>query len=151
MTMTMDQRNNHHLGSSMGFDHMPYGNGPQFTNPWSSGSPAHPQLFSSSNNTGFDALAKQQNARSSTASMPYTSVPASAPSLPAGGYSYGSSNLLDMSQDLLNHPRSTYESGYSAAPTSVGSYAPTSAPYVSNFGGLPQPQQQDDARRLSHS
>lgn len=148
MTMTMDQRNNH-LGSTMGFDHMSYNNGPQFTNPWSAGSPAHPQLFQNSNNAGFDALAKQQIARSGTASMPYSSHSATAPSIGAG-YSYASSNLLDMSQDLLNHPRSTYEQGYSAAPSSVNSYAPTSAPFVSNFNGVAQTQQQDE-RRLSHS
>ena len=133
----------------MDFDHMSYSNGPQFTNPWSAGSPTHPQLYPSSNNAGFDALAKQQAARSSTASMPYSSLPAIAPSMGAG-YSFGSSNLLDMSQDLLNHPRSSYDQGYSAAQSSVHTYAPTSAPYVSNFGGLPQPQQQDE-RRLSHS
>lgn len=150
MTMTMDQRN-HHLGSTMGFDHMSYGNGPQFTNPWSAGSPAHPQLFPTSSNSGFDALAKQQAARSSTASLPYSSIPASAPSMGAGSYSYGGSNLLDMSQDLLNHPRSSFEQGYSAAPSSVNTYAPTSAPYVSNFGNVAQPQQHDEVRRLSQS
>lgn len=147
--MTMDQRN-HHLGSTMGFDHMSYGNGPQFTNPWSAGSPAHPQLYPSSNNVGFDSLAKQQATRSSTASMPYSSLPATAPSMGVG-YSYGSSNLLDMSQDLLNHPRTLYEQGYSAAPSSSAhTYAPTSVPYVSSFGGLPQPQHHDE-RRLSHT
>jgi len=150
MTMTIDQRN-HHLGSTMGFDHMSYGNGPQFTNPWSSGSPAHPQLFSNPNNAGFDAIAKQQAARSTTASMPYSSVPASAPSMSAGNYQYSSSSLLDMSQDLLNHPRSTYEQGYSAPSSSVTTYAPTSAPYISSYDGVAQPQQHDDARRLSHS
>jgi len=148
MTMTMDQRN-HHLGSTMGFDHMSYSNGPHFTNPWSAASPAHPQSFSNSNNAGFDSLAKQQGARSSTASMPYSSLPTTTSSM-GPGYSYGSSNLLDMSQDLLNHPRSIYDQGYSAAPSSsVHTYAPTSAPYASNFGGLPLPQQQDE-RRLSH-
>lgn len=149
--MTIDQRN-HHLGSTMAFDHMPYGNGPHFTNPWSSASPAHPQLFPNSNNLGFDALAKQQAARSSTASLPYTSVPASAPSIGASTYQYGSSNLLDMSQDLLNHPRSTYDHGYSAAPSSsVPTYAPTSAPYVGNYENVASAQQHDEVRRLSQS
>ena len=148
--MTVDQRN-HHLGPAIGFDHMSYGNGPQFTNPWTSGSPAHPQLFPNSNNAGFDALVKQQVARSSATSMPYSSAPASAPSMGTGTYQYGSSNLLDMSQDLLNHPRSTYEQGYSAAPSSVATYAPTSAPYASTFASVAQPTQQEEARRLSHS
>ena len=154
--MTIDQRN-HHLGS-MGLDHMPYGNGPHFTNPWGSSSSANhaPQLFPSSvglNTAGFDALAKQQAARSTTASMPYSPVPASAPSLSAGPTypNYGQSQLLDMSHGLLNHPRSTYEQGYSAAPSSTSTYAPTSAPYVGSYGAIPQPQQQDEIRRLSHS
>ena len=147
--MTMDQRN-HHLGSSLAFDHMPYGHSPHFTNPWSSASPAHPQLFPNSNSTGFDALAKQQNARTSTASVPYSSVPASAPSMGPSTYSYGSSSLLDMSQDLL-HQRPTYEHGYSAAPTSVSSYASTSAPFVSNYENIASSQQSDEVRRLSHS
>ena len=151
MTLTMDQRN-HHLGSAMGFDHMSYGNGPQFTNPWSSGSPAHPQLYPNSNNVGFDTLAKQQAARASTASLPYSSVPATAPSVGATSFQYGSSNLLNMSQDLLNHPTSTYESSYSTAPTSsVSSYAPTSAPYTSTYEGLAPPHPHDEVRRLSHS
>ena len=156
--MTMDQRN-HGLGS-MGFDHMPYGNGPQFTNPWgASSSPTpHPHIFPNSvasNNAGFDAIAKQQAQRATTVSMPYSSVPASAPSMGASnGFpstTYGQSELLGMSQDLLNsHPRSTYEQGYSAAPTSVNTYAPTSTPYVSAYGSVTQPQQ-DEVRRLSQS
>ena len=155
----MDQRN-HQLGG-INFDHMPYGNSPQFTNPWSSSQSAShaPQLFPSSmgtNNTGFEALKQQQNLRSTTSSVPYSPVPVTAPSMPAtNGYpSYAtSSNLLDMSQDLLKpeFPRSTYEQGYSAAPSSVSAYAPTSAPYVSSYSTLAQPHQPDEIRRLSHS
>ena len=139
---------------------MSYANSPQFSNPWSSSQAAShtSQLFPSSmgtSNAGFDALKQQQNVRSTTSSMPYSSVPASAPSLPAtNGYpSYTTSNLLDMSQDLLKpeFPRSTYEQGYSTAPASVNSYAPTSAPYVSSYSSLAQPQQPDEIRRLSHS
>ena len=158
MTMTLDQRN-HHLGG-LNYDHISYANSPQFTNPWSSSqsSPHAPQLFSSSmgtNNPTFDALKQQQNVRSSTSSMPYSSVPASAPSLPAtNGYTpYATSNLLDMSQDLLKpeFPRSTYEQGYSAAPSSVNSYAPTSAPYANSYTALAQPHQPEEIRRLSHT
>ena len=155
MTMTMDQRNNH-LGSSMGFDHMSYSsNGPQFNNPWSSGSSRHhTQLFPTSmgsNTTSYGQL-KQEPTRASTASMPYSSTPASAPSMSATtNYSnYGQNNLLDMSQDLLAH-RPTYEQGYSTAPSSVSSYAPTSAPYVDAYGTVAQSQPQDEVRRLSHS
>lgn len=156
MTMTMDQRN-HHLGG-LGYEHMSYGQGPSFTNPWNAGSTSHhaPSLFPTSmgsSTPGFDALAKQNAARASSTSMPYTSIAASAPSLGAGSFpSYGSSQLLDMSSDLINQPRtSTYEQGYSAAPSAIGTYAPTSAPYVNAYGSVSQPQQQDEVRRLSHS
>lgn len=154
----MDQRNNH-LGG-MGYDHMSYNSSPQFSNPWNAGSTTTnhaPSLFPNSmasSNTGFDALAKQNAARATTtASLPYSSISASAPSLSAGSYpSYGSSQLLDMSSDLLNQPRtSTYEQGYSAAPSTISTYAPASAPYVNTYGSVAQPQQQDEVRRLSHS
>ena len=157
MTMTLDQRN-HQLGG-MNFGHMSLASSPQFTNPWSSSQSAHhtPQLYPSSigtSNADFDALKQQQTFRS-TSPMPYSSVSTSAPSIPAtNGYTpYATSNLLDMSQELLKpeYPRSTYEQGYSAAPSSGNSYAPTSAPYVSSYSNLAQPQQQDDIRRLSHS
>ena len=156
--MTLDQRN-HHLGG-INFDHLPYASSPHFTNPWapSQSAPHAPQLFSGSmatGNAGFDALKQSQNVRSTTSPMPYSSVPASAPSMPAtNGYtSYPTSSLLDMSQDLLKpeFPRSTYEQGYTAAPSSVNSYAPTSAPYVNSYNSLAQPQQPDEMRRLSHS
>ena len=158
MTMTLDQRN-HHLGG-INFDHMSYANPPQFTNPWSSSqsSPHAAHLFPSpmgASNAGFDAIKQQQNLRATTSPMPYSSVPASAPSMPAtnGFTSYATSNLLDMSQDLLKpeFPRSTYEQGYTTAPSSVNSYAPTSAPYVSSYSNLAQPQQPEEIRRLSHS
>ena len=150
--MTLDQRS-HHLGG-LNFDHLPYANSPQFSNPWGSShsAPHAPQLFS---NAGFDALKQQPNVRSTTSSIPYSSAPASAPSMPAtNGYTpYATSNLLDMSQDLLKpeFPRSTYEQGYSAPPSSIGSYAPTSAPYVGSYSTLAQPPQSDDIRRLSQS
>lgn len=154
----MDQRNGH-LGG-MNFDHMSYAHSPQFTNPWTSNQSAHhaPHLFPNSmatSNAGFDALKQPQSVRSTTSSLPYSALPASAPSIPTtNGYtSYASSNLLDMSQELLKpeYPRSTYEQGYSAAPSSVNSYAPTSAPYVGSYTTLAQPQQADEIRRLSHS
>ena len=157
--MTLDQRS-HHLGG-INFDHMPYGNSPQFSNPWASSqsSPHATHLFPSSmgtSNAGFDALKQPSNLRSTTSSVPYSSAPASAPSMPAtNGYpSYATSNLLDMSQDLLKpeFPRSTYEQGYTTAPSSINSYAPTSAPYVGSYSStLAQPQQSDEVRRLSQS
>lgn len=164
MTMAMDQQQHRHLGA-IGFDHLPYSApGPQFTNPWASSTStaANSQLFPNSlgsNVAGFDALAKQQVARGGgSVSMPYTSIPVSAPSVAAAsGYSNGpyGQELLGLPQDLMTHPRSNYEQAFSGAPSSGNTFAPTSAPtYLGSFTGLQQHQQQqqqeDDARRLSH-
>lgn len=153
--MTMEQQNRH-LGS-VGFDHMSYSApGPQFSNPWGATSSANStHLFPTAlgtNSNNFDILAKPQAARANNVSMPYTSMPASAPPVGANsGYpngSYAQSDLLNLSHDLLNAPRSTYDQGYSAAPTSsVNTYAPTSSSYLNTYGNLSQPP--PDHRRLS--
>lgn len=151
--MTLDQQNNRHLGS-IGFDHLSYGNGPQFSNPWASAS-SNGQLFPSSlnsNNMGFDALAKQQTARGSC-SLPYSSLPASAPSMNSSSYSTApyTQPLMSLPQpDLLNQNRSSYDQAYSAAP-SVNTFPPTSAPYTDSYGNVAQPQRPIDDRRLSQS
>lgn len=155
MAMTMEQQNRH-LGS-VAFDHMSYSApGPQFSNPWGTTSSANvgTHLFPTAlgtNSNNFDALAKSQAARANSVSMPFTSMPTSTPSVGANGYSSGSyaqPDLLNLSHDLLNPPRSTYDQGYSTAPTSsVNTYAPTASPYLSTYGNLSQPQQ--DTRRLS--
>lgn len=152
-----------HMGGSIGFDGMHYTSPPHFTNPWASTTPtnATSQLFQTSlgPSNGFDALAKQQAARANNVSMPYASIPVSAPSMgPGNSYtsaSYGQPELLGLSQDLLSAPR-PYDQGYSNAPSSsVNSFAPVSAPYapMSNYGpSLTQQQQhQDNNRRLSQT
>ncbi|KAG8526976.1 uncharacterized protein KY384_008405 [Bacidia gigantensis] len=132
----------------MGFDHMPYGNGPSFTNPW--GAPSN-QLFGagmSAHNTGYDTLAKQQSARS-TGALPYTSIPAVAPPMSATyqGSPYPQADLIGMSQDLVNHSRPSYD--HTSTP-SVGSFAPTSAPYGNSYSTLAHTSQHEEPRRLSH-
>ncbi|KAL9045684.1 MAG: hypothetical protein Q9214_001313 [Letrouitia sp. 1 TL-2023] len=154
--MTMDHQQRQ-LGA-IGFDHMPYPTTqPQFTNPWASTpSTSSSHLYSAplaSNNAGFDALAKQQAARATSTSMPFTSAPVSAPSIAASNnypaQPYDQQHLLGLSQDLLSHPRSNYEQGFSSASTPpVNSYPPTSAPYLGNFTGVSQ-QAPDSERRQS--
>jgi hypothetical protein len=172
MTMAID---NQQRFSGMNFDHMPYSNPPQFTNPWTS-SPAPAQshsLYASSHNInpnlGLDAVAKQQSQRmnSNVSSMgSYASVPVSAASAGSSllAVVYGSQDLLTMPQDLLNQNRSMSSTGYgneaaaySSAPSPVHNYAPTSTPYDS-MGYAPAPirstyaiqqQAQDNSRRLS--
>lgn len=168
MTMTMDTQQRHHLGS-MGFDHMPYSAGPpHFTNPWGSNPPPHSSshMFPTSlaaSNIGYDSLPKPQTARTTTMSMPYSSLPASAPPLGTGNFPnlpFNQSELLSSSQDLLNNSRSTYDQSYTSAPpqatTSYATHAGTYAP-VGNYGQSlmqqqhqqQQQQQEDNARRLS--
>lgn len=154
-----------HLGS-LAFDHMPYPT-PHFTNPWApaTSTDAASHLFPTSlaqNNLGLDAISKQQAARANSVSMPYSSIPVTAPSTGAGSNfsttSYGQPGLLNLPPDLLHPPRSSYGSdhGYTTAPSpNSNAYAPTSAPYAplgyaQSFQQQQQQQQaQDDARRLS--
>ncbi|KAI9876036.1 MAG: hypothetical protein M1830_007476 [Pleopsidium flavum] len=163
MTMAIDNQQRH-LGS-MAFDHMPYPGPPHFTNPWAPTTSANTtsQLFPTSmaqNNLGLEAIAKQQAARASSVSMPYTSIPVTAPSISAGSsfptVPYGQPGLLSLPQDLLNPARSSYgsESSYTSAPSpNPNAYAPTSASYAPlSFTQSFQHQQQqahDSARRLS--
>lgn len=164
MTMTMDTQQRHHLGS-MGFDHMPYSAGPpHFTNPWGSNPPPHasshmfPTALAASN-MGYDSLPKPQTARTTTVSMPYSSLPASAPPIGNGSFPnlpYSQSELLGSSQDLLSNSRSTYDQSYSSAPsqtttsyaTHAGTYAPVGS-YGQSLMQQQQQQQQDGTRRLS--
>ena len=156
MTMTMEQQ---HRQLGVGFDHLSYpGHSPQFSNPWAATSTANsgthlfPTTLATNNNNNFDALAKQQLARTGSVSMPYSSIPASAPPVSAhSGYAtgnYGQHDLLNISQDLINLPRPAYDQNFSTAPSSsMNTYAPTSSPYLNPYGQLSQPQQ--DTRRLS--
>ena len=144
MTMTMDHNSNRHLGS-MGFDHLPYNSGPHFTNPFVPGGGQIYGTGMSSNNVGFDAIAKH-NSRTS-APLPYASSPPTAPSVHTGyqAHSFPQPDLIGMSQDLVNHNRPQYDQ---APPPS---YAPTSTPYVNSYGAVAPVPQPDDGRRLSHS
>lgn len=149
MAMTMEQ---HRQLGAVGYD--------QFSDPWASTTSANPmsQLYptslGSSNSIGFDALAKQQAARASSASMPYNSIAANAPSIAAsGGYHtgpYGPQGVMNLSHELVNPPRATYNQSYSAAPnTSINTFSSTSNMFLGPFGNLSQPSQHDMDRRLS--
>lgn len=147
----MDHQNSRHLGGGLGFEHMHYNSNPHFTNPWGSPSPSNSQLYPqsiNSNTMGFDAIAKQAQ-RSSTASLPYSSIPATAPLSATGGFAsgqYDSSNLVNMSQDLLNNA----QQAYSGAPSTVANYAPTSVPFNPAFGSVAPTSGPQEPRRLSH-
>ncbi|KAL8834055.1 MAG: hypothetical protein Q9170_003947 [Blastenia crenularia] len=148
---------------AIGFDHMSYPPPqPQFSNPWasttstSSSSHLYPTQLAS-NNIGFDAIAKQQAARSNGVSMSYTSAPVSAPSLTANN-AYPSApydqqqQILGISQDLLNHSRASYEQGYTGTSSpAVASYAPSAASYVGSYGSMSQHGSDSDRRGSSAS
>ena len=151
-----------HLGS-LAFDHMPYPGPPQFTNPWvtTTSANATSHLFPTSmaqNNLGFDALAKQQASRVNSVSMPYASIPVSAPSIGAGtsfsSAAYGQPGLLSLPQELLTPRPYGNDNSYASAPSpNPNVYAPSSTQYqpVSYTQSFQQQQQQaqDNARRLS--
>ncbi|KAI4191281.1 MAG: hypothetical protein L6R41_000208 [Letrouitia leprolyta] len=109
------------------------------------------------NNIGFDAIAKQQAARSNGVSMSYTSAPVSAPALtssngyPSAPYDQ-QQHMLGLSQDLLNSSRSGYEQGYTGTSSpAVAPYAPTSTSYVGSYGNMSQHTTDGDRRQSSAS
>lgn len=166
MTMTIDHQRQF---GALTFDHMPYSNTPQFTNPWTASGPApnnNPYAPSISPNLALQNLGKQQPTRVKNEYMPYNNVPITAPtgsSLLTD--SYGQQELLTMTQDLMNTNRmqnstTTYvndAASYSNAPSPAHSYA-SSAPYepmsyvsapVRSQFSLQPPAQGDNQRRLS--
>lgn len=141
----------HRQLGAVGFD--------QFSDPWASTTSANAvsQLYPTSlgsNSLGFDALAKQQVARASSAAMPYNSIPASAPAMSAnGGYStgpYGQQGVMNLPQDLLSPPRATYNQNYSTAPSpSINAFSSASNMFLAPYGNIPQQSHHDMDRRLS--
>ncbi|KZF25913.1 hypothetical protein L228DRAFT_264350 [Xylona heveae TC161] len=170
MTMAVDSQ--HRTLGSFGFDNLAYSGAPHFTNPWATATTAanssshyFPTSLGSAN-LGLDAIAKQQAARTHNASMPYSSVPVTAPTTlgaTAGNglsmASYAQPDLQGISQDLLNAPRSyAAQPTYSTEPSSTShAYAPNpTEPFAqmdytkAHYPTAPQPNQyQDHSRRLS--
>ncbi|EOD51392.1 putative c2h2 conidiation transcription factor protein [Neofusicoccum parvum UCRNP2] len=157
--MAVDNRQQHQV-TGLGFDTMRFP-GPQFTNPWVSAATAPPQMYPTSlgsNTPGMPATTQQQPAIRPTVSLPYSTIPVSAPSLGAGislsAGLYEPQNSLGLSQDLMNTSR-PYGTAYaaSAASPTAPSYAPTSAPqYSMDYNRAAAPAysyQQDMARRSS--
>jgi len=140
----------------MAYDHMPYSNPPQFTNPWTSPSTQSQSqsIYAPSHgmHTGLEVdgnLLKRQPPRmNSSVSMG----------------SYASAPMASASADLLNPNRHVYghDQPYANAPSPIHqNYPPSSAPYES-MGYAPAParstfaihqqqqqQQPQDSRRLS--
>ena len=156
MTMTLEARSRHHLGG-LPFDHMPYSNSGSQFNPWAGSTSSSSQLYPSTSmppsGQGYEALSKDSSTRE-TPSLPYSTIPVSGASIASSSNAYSSGiysqpEILGTSQDILGAQRSSYDNGYPATSvSSVGTYAPTSAPYSTAYNALPT--QTDNTRRLSH-
>jgi hypothetical protein len=160
MTMAID---NQQRFGGINFDHMPYTNSPQFTNPWTSQPPPaqnqniYAQSHALNNHVGLDGIAKQQAAMGSyQAGVPISTASAGSSLL---AEMYSTQDLLTPTQDLLSPVRPVgfpNEAVYGSAPSPVHSnYPPTSSPY-DNMGYAPAPvrstyaiSHEDTSRRLS--
>jgi hypothetical protein len=155
--MAVDNRQqSQQLNGLASYDQLRYP-APQFTNPWvnnPSGPQPPPHLYSGSL-ASSSALDTQQAQRPTTLSIPSYQLPVTASGLGAGSTLsaglFPPQNSIDMSQDLLNGPRSSYGSQYATSGSSA--YVPTSASgYAMDYATSRSPHayQQDFARRSSH-
>jgi hypothetical protein len=160
MTMVIENQNRQYGG--MGFDHVYQNNvhhqnhQPQFTDPWAhtsshSNAPSYSTTSMGNNQLGLNSVKQHDVSRPTAISLPYSSIPVSAPSLVAGSnYStagYGGSEMLNMQHEM---PRSTYEQPAPSYTTAAPITAFTPANYPSlNYAQSLHAQHQDRAR-LSH-
>jgi len=154
--MAVDNRQqSQQLNGLASYDQLRYP-APQFTNPWvnNASGPQPPHLYPGSL-ASSSALDTQQTQRPTTLSIPSYPLPVTASGLGAGstlsGGLFPPQNSIDMSQDLINGPRSSYGSQYGTSGSS--GYVPTSASgYAMDYATSRSPHayQQDFARRSSH-
>ncbi|KAI9745189.1 MAG: hypothetical protein M1818_001467 [Claussenomyces sp. TS43310] len=158
MAMAIDSQQRQFGGLS--FDHMPYSNPPQFTNPWTSttsGPASTNHIYSPPAhgipNLGLDSIAKQQAARNNVAMPSYASVPIATASAGSSLLAdvYGTQDLLTISQDLLSPSRmqgsaagyGTTDVAYTSAPPSSTqsgtAYVTASSTPYDSMGYAPAP------------
>jgi hypothetical protein len=142
MTMTINNQQRHHLGS-LNFEHIPFSGSPQFNNPWAASAAPY------SNTMGaFDNVTKQNASRPTSMTMPFTSLPATAPSIGTSSYTSVPLNHTDM---LHTTSQPSYEQSYSTSPAQPNSYAPSSSSFqpLSYGQSLAQQQQEQSQRPLA--
>lgn len=155
--MVIENQNRQYGG--MGFDHvyqsnMHHNQTPHFTDPWShTSSHSNPPVYTTSSmgagHMGMNPVKHDDVARPTAISMPYSSIPVSAPSLVAGSNytsaGYGGSEMMNMQHDI---PRSTFDAApsYTAA-APINNFTPANYTSLGYASGLPT---QQDARRMSH-
>ncbi|KAL1969134.1 hypothetical protein VTN77DRAFT_388 [Rasamsonia byssochlamydoides] len=163
MTMVIENQNRQYGG--MGFDHVYQSNmhhhnhSTQFNDPWThTSSHSNPPVYSTtsmaSNQLALNPVKHEDVTRPTAISLPYSSIPVSAPSLVTGSnYStagYGGSEMLNMQHEM---PRSTFEqqpapSYTTAAP--ITTFTPANYPSLNYAQSLHPPQPHQDRSRLSH-
>ncbi|KAJ5773880.1 hypothetical protein N7457_008776 [Penicillium paradoxum] len=151
MTMVMENQNRPYGG--MNFDNVYHHTPPQFTDPWAhTSSHSTPPVYATSMGNGASmplGQVKSEEVNRSGMSMPYPSIPVSAPSMVAGG-NYATANygpeVMGMQHEV---PRTTFDQtpSYTTAPP-MSSFAPSAYAPVSYAPIHPSPQ---DTRRVSHT
>jgi len=151
--------NQHRPFGGMGYDSMNYHHPPHFTDPWAHSSASHTNpLYPTTlgpSSMSINGIPKQEPPRPTNISMPYSSIPVSAPSLVAGS-SYSTTSGYG-SQDVLSLPQGpTYgsEHNYSSASSVPSTYATSSTynplGYAQSLAQQQQQQQQhESSRRIS--
>lgn len=155
MTMVIENQNRPYGG--MSFDNVYHHTPPQFTDPWAaahttsshSTPPVYVTSMGNSGNIPLNPVKQEEVGRNPAMSMPYPSIPVSAPSLvPGSNYTtapYGP-EVMGMQHEV---PRTSFDQApsYTTAPPmsnfAQSSYAPVSYAPI-------HPSQPQDARRISH-
>ncbi|CRG86626.1 hypothetical protein PISL3812_03636 [Talaromyces islandicus] len=155
--MVIENQNRQYGG--MGFDHVYQNNmphtttqTPQFTDPWAAHTSSHstPPVYTStsmgSSQLAMNPVKHADVTRPTAISLPYSSIPVSAPSLVAGSNyptsAYAGSDMMNLPHDM---PRSTMDGtpSYTAA-APIGGFTPANYPPLNYSHGI------QDARRMSH-
>lgn len=151
MTMVMENQNRQYGG--MGFDNVyqhniPHHNPPHFTDPWAEAhTTSHPNPPMYATSMPLNPVKQEDVSRPSPISMPYSSIPVSAPSLvPGSSYSTTSYPAPEVMGIQHSMPRTSFEQtpAYTTA-SPMSNFAPASYP----MSYAPSLQQQD--RRISHA
>ncbi|KAK2740325.1 hypothetical protein FQN55_008906 [Onygenales sp. PD_40] len=156
MTMVIENQNRQYGG--MGYDNA-YQNHvhpspPQFNDAWAAHSSSHPPPPIYPTSMPANPVKREELSRPTAISMPYPSVPVSAPSMPtSSNYNpappgYGGSDVIVMSQEI---PRTTFEQpqGYTSA-SPINGFTPANYAPMDYAQSLHHQQQQQHHHHHQH-
>ncbi|KAI9726244.1 MAG: hypothetical protein M1834_009073 [Cirrosporium novae-zelandiae] len=154
--MTMVAENQQRQFDGLSYDPMSYHTRPHFNDPWTPSNPGNTasQMYQPSLNSNLNL--QSSGAKPSTVSMPYSTIPVTAPSISTGANYpnsiYTGSEMLNMSQDLLSPSRASYgtDHSYSSTSPSPSSYVPTQSPFASVAYSQTLQQQQAQQQQQQH-